>query len=136
MSHPSEEAYTKTIELPWGGGETLPLQIPPTWQIIAHSQPVASPPIADLLAAVQEGLRQPIGLPPLRHLVGPEARIALVMDDGSRPTPVHRLAPAVLNMLLAAGACSDNVTGLFAVGSHRPMSSEEMMMILFMAFWF
>jgi alkaline phosphatase/alkaline phosphatase D len=48
------------------------------------------------------------------------------MDDGSRPTPMHRLAPVVLDALLAAGARAQNIDGLFAAGSHRLMSDEEM----------
>jgi len=115
-----------TIELPWGGGETLPLQIPPRWQIIAHSQLVTPPPITDVPATIQEGLHRLIGLPALPELVGPETRVVLVMDDGSRPTPMHRLAPVVLDALLAAGVRTENIIGLFAVGSHRPMSAEEM----------
>jgi nickel-dependent lactate racemase len=115
-----------SIELPWGGDETLALHIPSRWQIIAHSKLVTPPAIADLPAAIHDGLRQPIGLAPLHHLIGPETRVALVMDDASRPTPMHRLAPVVLDALLAAGAAADNITGLFAVGSHRTMSAEEM----------
>jgi nickel-dependent lactate racemase len=121
-----KETCTRSIELAWGRSEVLSLQIPPRWQITAHSQLVTPPPIPDLSAAIREGLRQPIGLPPLAESVGPETRVVLVMDDGSRPTPMHRLAPVVLDALLAAGARTENITGLFAVGSHRPMSAEEM----------
>jgi nickel-dependent lactate racemase len=116
----------KCIELPWGRGETLPLHIPLGWQIIAHSRLVTPPPIADLRSAIHDRLRQPIGLAPLAEPVDPETRIALVMDDGSRPTPMHRLAPLVLDALLAARVRTENITGLFAVGSHRPMSADEM----------
>ena len=114
------------IELPWGRGETLSLRIPPSWRVIAQSNPSLPEPISDLPAAIRAGLGHPIGLPPLHELVGPKTRIALVMDDASRPTPVHRLAPTVLDYLIEAGAEPENISGLFAIGTHRVMSSEEM----------
>ena len=116
----------QAIELPWGHGETLPLQIPRQWQIIAHSQLVTPPPIADLPAAIQNGLRQPVGSPPLADLVGPDTGVVLVMDDFSRPTPVQRIAAVVLEALLAVGVRVEKIRGLFAAGSHRAMSAEEM----------
>lgn len=114
------------IELPWGRNGLLSLPLPPCWRLVAQGDVTIPAPLADLQSEVCAGLDQPIGTPPLRDLVGPETRVALVMDDLSRPTPVHRLAPVVLNALLEAGAQPENVTGLFAVGTHRVMRPEEM----------
>ncbi|MEA3222808.1 MAG: nickel-dependent lactate racemase [Thermodesulfobacteriota bacterium] len=62
----------------------------------------------------------------MQRLVRHDSRIALVMDDTGRPTPVDRIAPAVLDYLIEAGAKAENITGLFAVGTHKLMSSEVM----------
>jgi nickel-dependent lactate racemase len=48
------------------------------------------------------------------------------MDDLSRPTPVDRLAPVVLDVLIGAGPSPDNITGLFAIGTHEVMSPTQM----------
>ncbi|MGQ9566847.1 MAG: nickel-dependent lactate racemase [Anaerolineae bacterium] len=114
------------LELPWGLGEPLPLRLPPQWRVVACHRPRVLPPLENLTAAVQAQLGRPIGAPPLRDLVGPGTRVALVMDDASRPTPVPLLAPLVLEHLLAAGVRPEHVTGLFAIGTHRPLSQEEM----------
>jgi nickel-dependent lactate racemase len=114
------------IAVPWGKGEKLPLQIPPAWRVVAQGEVSAPKPIQDLSAAVRRGLEEPIGAPPLHTLVGPDTRIALVMDDMSRPTPVSRLAPVVLDRLIEAGAKPENITGLFAIGTHQAMAPHEM----------
>jgi nickel-dependent lactate racemase len=114
------------ILLPWTKGEKLPLKIPAGWQVIAQGDVNAPKPIQDLSAVVRRGLEEPIGAAPLRTSVGPDTRIALVMDDASRPTPVSRLALVILDGLMEAGARPENITGLFAVGTHRPMQPQEM----------
>lgn len=112
--------------LPWGSEEELALSLPPAWRVVAEGRPPMLPPLGDLAEAVRDCLEHPIGVPPLRSLVGPETRVALVMDDATRPTPVHLLAPIVLDSLLQAGARPERIVGLFALGTHRPMSPEEM----------
>jgi nickel-dependent lactate racemase len=94
--------------------------------VVAQGNVSAPEPIHCLPAAVRQGLEQPIGAPPLRTFVGPDTRIALVMDDPTRPTPVSRLAPVVLDALIEAGAQPENITGLFAIGTHRTMEPREM----------
>jgi nickel-dependent lactate racemase len=114
------------IALPWGPEERLPLRLPPTWQVVVRGDLETPPPIADLSAAIRQALETPLGCAPLRELVGPETRIALVMDDAGRPTPVSRMAPAVLDYLIEAGADPEKITGLFAIGTHRVMSLQDM----------
>ncbi len=114
------------VDLPWGQGETLPVKLPPAWRAVAESELQTPPPVSRLSAVIRKALDEPIGSAALRELVGPETRIALVMDDEGRPTPVKRLAPVVLDYLLRAGARPENITGLFAVGTHRLMNREAM----------
>jgi hypothetical protein len=114
------------IALPWGPEERLPLKLPPTWQVVVRGDLETPPPIADLSAAIRQALETPLVCAPLRELVGPETRIALVMDDAGRPTPVSRMAPAVLDYLIEAGADPEKITGLFAIGTHRVMSFQDM----------
>ena len=116
------------VELPWGSGESLPLKMPPAWQVVALGQVRSPEPLPCLGAAVRKGLQEPIGALPLRDLVEPDTRVALVMDDLSRPTPVDRLAPVVLDALIEAGARPEHIQGLFAIGTHNPMTQEEMEM--------
>lgn len=102
-----------SLELPWGRGEPLPLRLPPQWRVVACHRPRVLPPLEDLAGAVEAQVERPIDAPPLRCTVGPETRVALVMDDASRPTPVSLLASLLLEHLLGAGGRPEHVTGLF-----------------------
>ena len=75
---------------------------------------------------VEDGLRDPIGVPPLHshHLKG--KKIALITDDWGRPTPSYRVLPAVLRELHAAGATKENITILTGTGVHQPMNHEDL----------
>jgi nickel-dependent lactate racemase len=84
-------AYT----LPWGD-ERLPLDLPETWQVVGFLEPNAVSPVDDPAAAIAESLANPIGLAPLPDLIQSDFQITIVLDDISRPTPVHLVAPQVL----------------------------------------
>ena len=121
-----EEITLTSVEVPWGREEALEVKLPPDWHLIAEGQFDTPPAMDDLSGALRKALDAPILSPPLREMVGPESRIALVMDDESRPTPVDRLAPLLLKCLLEAGAQPENITGLFAPGTHEPMTRAQM----------
>jgi nickel-dependent lactate racemase len=51
--------------------------------------------------------------------------VAIVIDDGSRPTPVDCILPAVLSELAQRGVTREQITLIPALGLHRPMSTAE-----------
>ena len=75
---------------------------------------------------VEDGLRRPIGAPPLRTFDLHGKKVALITDDWGRPTPASRVLPAVLRELHAAGASAENITILTGTGVHQPMNREEL----------
>src|SRR5436190_3585040 len=75
---------------------------------------------------VEEGLRRPIGAPPLRSFSLAGKKVAVITDDWGRPTPAHRVLPAVLRELHAAGATTENITILTGTGVHQPMNQEDL----------
>ena len=113
-----------TIEIPWGG-RTLPVALPEGWELMGTLEPSPRAAVADAAAEAERALGEPIGSPRLRDLVKPGARIALVIDDGSRPTPVARLLPAVLAELQLGGAALDQILVVPALGVHRKMADGE-----------
>ena len=76
-------------------------------------------------ACVREALEHPIGTPRLREIVKPGEKIAIVTSDISRPMPTAEVLPAVLEELEAAGCRFEDVTLVFALGSHRHHTEEE-----------
>ena len=75
---------------------------------------------------VVRALENPIGTPRLREIVKPGEKIAIVTSDITRPCPSYRILPALLDELYAAGCRAEDVTLVFALGSHRGHTPEEM----------
>ena len=76
-------------------------------------------------AEVRRALEAPIGTPRLREIVKPGEKIAIVTSDITRPMPTYKVMPALLDELYAAGARREDITLVFALGSHRHHSEEE-----------
>lgn len=75
--------------------------------------------------AVRFALAHPIGAPCLRRLVKPGQSVAIVASDVSRPVPSFEILPAILDELSAAGCRDEDITVVFALGSHRHHTEEE-----------
>ena len=76
--------------------------------------------------AVRYALEHPIGAPKLRDMeVAGGKKIAIVTSDISRPCPSYKIIPSILEELYAAGAVPEDITVVFALGSHRGHTEEE-----------
>ena len=76
-------------------------------------------------AEVRRALEAPIGSPRLRELVHPGETVAIVTSDITRPMPTYKVMPALLDELYAAGVRREDVTLVFALGSHRRHTPQE-----------
>lgn len=74
---------------------------------------------------VRRALRQPIGTPRLGDIVRPGEKIVIATSDISRPMPTWDVMPAMLDELYAAGIRPEDITLVFALGSHRAQTEEE-----------
>ena len=76
-------------------------------------------------AEVRRALAEPIGSPRLGELVRPGEKIAIISSDITRPMPTWKVMPALLDELYAAGIRREDITLVFALGSHRSHTEEE-----------
>lgn len=113
------------VTLPWGRDE-LRLSLPADWRIAGILEPAALPGVADPAAEVQRSLVEPIGMTRLGALARPGTRVALVVDDGSRPTPASLIVPLVVAELTEAGVRREDIILIPALGQHRPMTEAEL----------
>ncbi|MCL4812672.1 MAG: nickel-dependent lactate racemase [Vicinamibacteraceae bacterium] len=104
--------------------EVTPLDVPDPNLLGIFATPEHEPDtgLEDLLV---EALRAPIGTAPLRELADGKRHVLIVCDDITRPTPVHRLLPPLLVELQAAGVPDGAIEFLIALGTHRPMTGDE-----------
>lgn len=75
--------------------------------------------------AVYAALAKPVGAPLLRKKAKPGQKIAIIVSDISRPVPTVELLPPVLEELRHAGCRTEDITIVFALGSHRHHMEEE-----------
>ena len=75
--------------------------------------------------AVAWALENPVASPKLRELVRPGQKIAIVTSDISRPFPTCEVLPAVLDELYRGDVKPEDITVVFALGTHRKHTEEE-----------
>ena len=76
-------------------------------------------------AEVKRALENPIGSPRLKDLVHPGETVAIVTSDVTRPMPTYKVMPTLLDELYAGGIKPEDITLVFALGSHRKQTDEE-----------
>jgi nickel-dependent lactate racemase len=102
----------------WYGDHPLVLPIPDGWDLVQHWPPAMTPLTDEMIAA---RLEDPVDQPPIRELARGARRIAIVVDDLTRPTPVDRLLPPLLAQLREADDASISI--VVATGTHGPPGS-------------
>ena len=76
--------------------------------------------------AVVYALNNPIGSDRLSSIVHPGQTVAIITSDISRPMPTWQALPPVLEELYSAGIRKEDITLVFALGSHRHHTEAEM----------
>lgn len=74
---------------------------------------------------VRRALADPVGTPALKEIVKAGETVAIVTSDITRPMPTYKVMPALLDELYEAGIRPEDITLVFALGSHRPHTEEE-----------
>lgn len=82
---------------------------------------------ADLTGAdeVRRALKEPTGAGRLKDIVHEGEKIVIITSDITRPCPSDIILPPVLEELAAGGAGNEDITIMFALGSHRGLTEEE-----------
>jgi len=81
--------------------------------------------VSDVSEEVKRALANPIGTKPLNELVKQGNKVAILADDITRLTPTKEIIPRVLNALNEGGVPDKDITLVIALGTHRPMTTEE-----------
>ena len=106
----------------WYAEESRSLRFPDGWEV-HRLDPDDAPAIDD--AAVRAAFENPIGVPRLRDSAQGRRSAIIAVDDLTRPTPVHRVLPLLLEELHAGGLEARQIRILLGTAAHRPMSPDE-----------
>ncbi len=74
---------------------------------------------------VEKALDAPIGSRKLEELAEGRHRVVIITSDITRPMPSRQVIPGVLRRLYQAGVKREEITIVFALGSHRCHREEE-----------
>jgi lactate racemase len=120
------------VELPYAEG-TVTATLPPGTRRLSSEAETALPPLADLAGSMRATLAAPLGLPRLRELVRPGARVTIAFDDHTVGSfgPIRPVAiRAVLEELAQAGVTPAQVRLVCANALHRMLRPAELARLL------
>jgi nickel-dependent lactate racemase len=109
--------------LPYGKSEVC-VRIP-TRNFLGSIEPREKPGVPDAKVEIERALKEPIGCKKLSEIAKPESKVAIVVDDATRPAPSGLIIPPILDELSKAGVKDDDVTIIFACGTHRAVTRDE-----------
>lgn len=102
----------------------------PTRNLLGVIEPKEKLGINDVTKEIVQALKEPIGSKPLNQIAKQGDKVAIVVDDITRPTPSYTMVLPLLNELNEAGVRDEDITIIFACGTHRPVKPEEAETIL------
>lgn len=113
------------IDFPYPGYENIRPAEVPDQNLIGIFAPRAIDTV-DESAVMQRGMAAPFGAPRLRDAVSRDNSVLVLIEDGTRGTPIPKVMPFVLAELRAAGVPECAVALLTCQGTHRKMTSNEL----------
>lgn len=84
------------------------------------------PELPDPAAAIREAIRNPIDSEPLNKIVKPGQTVAFIVNDPTRVANSYVFMPILLDELNAVGIPDEDMRIVFALGTHRLMTEQEM----------
>lgn len=84
--------------------------------------------VNDQRFAITEALRNPYNSKPLRDILEPDNKVAIIFSDITRATPYNIILPALLNEL--QNIPKENISFYCANGTHRLATDQELINIL------
>lgn len=102
----------------------------PTRNFLGTIEPKEKRSVADMHAEIENALKEPLGSRRLGEIAKPENKTVILADDATRPAPSGMMVAPILEELNAAGIKDENVTVIFACGTHRAVTHDEAVSLL------
>ena len=109
------------------GHERRPFDLPKGWKLISYGQPAdAGQSYAPVSQLTREALTHPLDGPSLSRSIGSAQTVAILTDDGARPTPVSEMLPSLLEVLSQSGVSREAIDIVVSLGTHVPMERDAL----------
>lgn len=114
----------KIPQLLWYGNTEMELSFPESWSVSLCS------PQGELRKELTEreiknAFASPIGTMTIQDLAIGKKQVAILFDDLSRPTPVYRIVPHVIDALERAGIEDNQIRLIAALGAHGAHTASD-----------
>ncbi len=109
------------MELAYGKG-ALPLKIEGRVELVT---PPSQPPGKDPASIIKNLFKKPLASPPLKEIIRPGSKTALVVSDHTRVTGSKVFLPLLVKEVEEAGVSSRDITIIIATGMHRSLNKGE-----------
>jgi nickel-dependent lactate racemase len=104
------------------GKKKISFNIPQSWNILQNAMKVEKRQPLSLETLVKRSLLNPIGSQKLEDKLFASSRIAIILDDPTRPTPKKEILSPLLKMIDRKGVPKENILIIVAVGTHHKVS--------------
>lgn len=95
-------------------------------KVMAEIKVAEMTPLTDLKQAVLDAIYHPIESKPLNELLQPGQKVAFICNDPTRVANSHDFMPILVEELNKMGIKDEDMRIVFALGTHRKMTQEEM----------
>lgn len=95
-------------------------------KVMAEIKVAEMAPLNDLKQAVLDAIYHPIDSKPLNELLQPGQKVAFICNDPTRVANSHDFMPILVEELNKMGIKDEDMRIVFALGTHRKMTQEEM----------
>ena len=114
----------KTVELK-SGNSILKISLPENlrYKILQIAEKKTTASKKDI---IKNALNEPFGTARIEEMLKAGQRVCIISDDNTRFTPVKDILSVLLPRIESAGVLREDIFIVFALGSHRYMTKEEM----------
>lgn len=98
----------------------------PEEHVLGEIKMAEFPPLENLKASVLDAIYHPIASAPINELVKPGMKIAFICNDPTRVANTYAFMPILVDEMNKLGVPDENMKIVFALGTHRCMTHEEM----------
>ena len=109
-----------------GQGKKEYFSLPAAWVPLHFVEAEEGTPTASIEKMTLEALSRPTGTHPFQDLLSGARSVAIIVDDGTRPTPVAEILGVLLSRLADNGFSGENIDIVVALGTHEAMKREEL----------
>jgi len=107
------------------GRREVAFRVPDGWQVKKYAELKAEKLELSIAESVRAAVAAPVGSPPLAELARDKQRVAIVVDDLTRPTPRRPMLAALVDVLGEQGIADDQIDVIIGGGTHRLLSDAE-----------